>query len=46
MPADCMITAVLQAVIDNNIQANKFEFLIYLMPKSVSILLGKIERNT
>jgi len=46
MPSDQMVIALLQAIVDSNLHQQKFEFLIYLMPKTVSILLGKIERST
>ena len=41
-----MVVAVLQAIVNFNVQQQKFDFLIYLIPKTVTILLGKVERST
>ena len=45
MPSDPMVIAVLQAIVDSNAKQQNFDFLIFLMPKTVNILIGKIERS-
>jgi hypothetical protein len=46
MPSDPIVVALLQAIVEWNHGQQKYEFLIYLMPKTISIILGKIERST
>ena len=45
MPLEASISTLLRCILNYNLQSQKYDFLVYLMPKTLPVLTGKLEKS-